>query len=345
MSAHVVTNPRDRIRRYLKELFELMGTPLPLEWPEVPKQAYVQLRDQLFRQIERELSFVHGQSHLHKHQKIYARFFTETTRSLFEMDWNQPYPIHEASEETMVRLAERPGAVGPEFDQLYCTPDSTQRRTEVLLQSHDPAHSRVFFLGDDDLGSVLLAPHFEGEEGEVHVLDIDDRILAHVKARVPSVHCHKIDLVKGLIPESLAASFDAVVLDPPWDRYECLMFLDKAICFLNNSPSARIYLSFCPIQMELYRNGMAHFFRHLAKRGMTLDSVTPVFNLYSLDEQDTPSFRQELDEALPALDAPVFQHMRGVPYAYSNLYVIRRTLESQIRWWREALFRYKHIGG
>jgi len=127
--------------------------------------------------------------------------------------------------EVLELLGTRPEAI-IEYDQLYCTPDSTERRIERILQEFGDEKHRVLFLGDDDMGSVVLASRFKGE---VHMMDLDDRIHEAVAEKAPSVFRHKVDFVQGGVPVEFYQTFDAVILDPPWDFYRLWCFLDKAM--------------------------------------------------------------------------------------------------------------------
>ena len=329
MTSPSLPEPRQKIRAFLRNLCDGVGLALPENWPAVPPSELASLRKALRDRIDGLYQFIDSQASISLTQKRYARFFPETTMQLLRLDWCQAESYHEASEEVVGRLEGRPPAVVA-YDQLYCTPDSTQRRIHRILQSV-PAepNSRVLFLGDDDLGSVVLAPGFVGE---THVIDLDNRLLEFIQERAPSVTRHKVDLFSDGIPKAMKGAFDAVVLDPPWDEYGCWSFLNKAIVCLKQEPHARIFWSFCPLQMELAGAPVARLWKRLAAHGFTAEAIETSFNLYDLVATETDEYQALMKIYLPEVDSLLLQLMKQAPYAFAHLYRLRRIEHFKLGW-------------
>lgn len=312
--------PRRRIRAFLRGWFAFLGHPLPDEWPAISPQSYSQLTaaarhalDQLYDEVERF-------PELTAERRLFPRYLGETALYLMQLDAEQPVEWHEAPDELIELLADRPEAI-IEYDQLYCTPDTTHRRVQRILRDFGRPDASVLFLGDDDLGSVALSQSFEGS---IHMIDLDDRLHDFIEEKAPSVHRHKADFILKGIPEECYQAFDAVVLDPPWDFFRLWCFLDKALFCLKDSPHARIYLCHCPLVLEHHLRQVHEFMIRLGQRGLMLDTVETAFNLYSTNEDDLPDFQQRLEANLPPIDSPLLNFLRLQPYAHAQLYVLRR---------------------
>lgn len=332
---------RRKLRAYLTMLFEELGRPLPEAWPDVPGEVFYEYFGSLRQQIDRLMEHIATREDLEWRQKKWARFFPETVLHLLRADWQSPPEwFEQASESTEEVLSRRPPPI-VQYDQLYCTPDSTERRAHKIIQAFNEREGRVLFLGDDDLGSVILAPHFDGE---VHVIDLDDRLLRFIEEQDMGIQTHSFDLIQRGVPASFYESFDAVVLDPPWDYHGTWSFLNKAIYCLKDHRRARIFLSFCPLQLELERNHMARFLKRLSKLGMTCEAIVNSFNLYDLIPIDTPEYDTLIDYYILKLDSPLMDLLQQAPYAYAHLYELRR-LEgvrpsalgrAWFKWWHTA---------
>ncbi len=333
-SSAPLPEPRVKIREYIRQLFTGIGRELPEVWPNISSSEFAEYRQALSDRIEGLYQYIDSQPDIHPTQKAFARFFPETTLRLLELDWSQPEQRHTVTQDTLDRLERRPPAVVA-YDQLYCTPDSTERRANRVLETvpQDPT-SRVLFLGDDDLGSIILAPRFAGE---VHVIDLDDRLLSYIEEQAPNVVRHKVDLFLGGIPRDMVESYDAVVLDPPWDEHGSWLFLAKAIVCLKQVPHARIFLSFCPLEMELAGAAMARMWRRLAQHGLTAEAIETSFNLYDLVATETEGYQKLMKLYLPPVSSPLMDLLRQAPYAFAHLYQLRRIEHFQAnrmrKWW------------
>lgn len=330
------TSHRQRLRNYLRELFEEHGTALPEEWPHVPHEVFNFHYKELRERIDRLYDYIDRHPTLKRKQKQYARFFPESVIQLLLFDWHTPEEDSVAQESTIKVLQERP-APSVTFDQLYCTPDTTERRADRIRKAFSGRKGKILFLGDDDLGSVTLAQDFEGE---IHMLDLDQRLLQYVNEQAPSVITHSYDLIGSGVPVEFYESFDAVVLDPPWDIWGAWAFLSKAIYCLKRDRHARIYFSFCPLQLELEGKRMAKLIRRFAKHGMGFESILARFNIYDLQPIDTPAYGALTEDYILHIDSPLMDALQKAPYAYAHLYELRRLREIQMPKWKQAFFKW-----
>lgn len=313
-------HPRYRIRVFLHRLFRFLGQELPEDWPEVSASTFCYYKGWLQKHLDSLYQYIEARREFDRDQQLMPRYLGETALYLMRVDFMYPETMHTATQESLDALSGRPEAI-IQFDQLYCTADTTERRANRVREGFDVEGSRVLMLGDDDLVSVLLAPDFRGE---VHVIDLDDRLLDYVRSQVPQVQCHKADFFYGGIPAKLYQTFDAVMLDPPWTFYHMWCFLDKAIFCLKEDDHARIFLSYCPLLLEHRQGLMGKFQKRLAQRGFTFESVETAYNLYELSPEVLPDFQSRLDQWLPQVDSPLLSFLRQLPYAHAQLYVLRR---------------------
>jgi len=174
------------------------------------------------------------------------------------------------------------------------------------------------------------------------MIDLDDRLHEYIARKAPQVIRHKADFIYKGIDQSLCESFDAVLLDPPWDFYRLWCFLDKAIFCLKQSPHARIYLSYCPLVLEHREQKMAQFQDRVARRYMTFDSIEPAFNLYSLSRTDQPDLQTRLDPDMPPMESPLLTLLRELPFVHTQLYVLRRLPHVAMGRLRRAFFHWWH---
>ncbi len=301
----------------------------PEGWPQVSPSEYGELRFQLRARIEALYDFIDNRPNGKKEEPVAIRLLGESAQNLLDLEWRRPASYLEASSTFLQLCEERPDPL-LQYDQLYCTPDSTERRIHQVLQDIDKQDTRVLFMGDDDLGSIALSRHFDGE---IHVFEFDERVLSHIREKAPQVQCHNVDLVLGGVPRSMKGAFDAVVLDPPWDNYHAWCFLHKALFCLRESPQARIYLSFCPLNAEHLEKKAHTFFHRFGQVGLTFESITPTFHLYPLQGTE---FMELLLKHIPPMESPLLDVLKTLPFGYSNLYKLRHTEHfrgSRLRRW------------
>lgn len=320
------------IQTYTHELLEQLQL-RPESWPHIHPSTYAQIRQALQHQIGALYHFVEAR-HLTE-AAISLRLLGESALWLLDLAWRYKAERFEASSAFLHICAQRPKPL-LQYDQLYCTPDSTERRVREVAQDIEGEGGRVLFLGDDDLGSVALASLFSGS---IHVCEFDSRVLSFIRAQAEQVQCHEIDLVLGGMMPYLRESFDAVILDPPWDEYHAWCFLHKARYCLKQEPTARIYLSFCPLFLEFAEKKTQPFFERLADVGLTVEKMTPAFHLYALEQTE---FMQTLLSHIPDMESPLLRLLCQVPFGFSHLYTLRRTQHFRETWLQRKWLHWWH---
>ncbi|MCB9643785.1 MAG: bis-aminopropyl spermidine synthase family protein [Myxococcales bacterium] len=330
-------SPSSHIRTFLHQLFTEIGDPLPEMWPHVSSAEYASRFRTLRQRLSQLYDFLDKHPTQNRVQRLFTRFYAESASALFALDREQAGLSLQAHPSSVQKLAARP-PVEVRYDQLYCTPDSTERRVNKILEvQSSPDQGRVLFVGDDDLGSIVLSDRFQGE---IHVIDLDTRLLDFIEQQAPQVQLHKIDLILGGVPPWMQGHFDTVVLDPPWDIGGAWAFLSRALYCLKQSPAARIILAFCPIQMELIGSEMRRFWLRLARYGLACESIHAACHLYDLTPMQTESYRRAFGLYLPEIESPLFDVLIKVPYTFSHLYELRRIEGFRMGKLRQKLFSW-----
>jgi hypothetical protein len=152
-------------------------------------------------------------------------------------------------------------------------------RARFLAGEYDLAGASVVCLGDHDLTSLaltLLEPRLEAA-----VVDVDERVLDHVRRAAAAEHLPVAtafaDLRLGL-PPSLARSADLVFTDPPYTPEGVRLFLLRALEALRRQGHPRVV--FC------YGYGERHLVRGVEVQGvlgdlrLAVEAVLPGFNRY-----------------------------------------------------------------
>jgi hypothetical protein len=137
-------------------------------------------------------------------------------------------------------------ALKAEWGQAYCNEVSCIKRVKLLLRDFTDNDSKVLFLGDDDLTSLVLKSL---SNFELHVIDIDEELLQFIEKKNPAIHTKKIDLNRE-IPEDLTGYFDAVCLHPYLNLDGIKMFLKGAVDCLKKNKNSRIYMTSWPVALS-----------------------------------------------------------------------------------------------
>ena len=131
------------------------------------------------------------------------------------------------------------------FGQLFCTPDTSFRRIELIMRDFSSPDTKVLFLGDDDLCSIALKSL---SDFKVHMLDLDRELIKFIDSKNMGIKTRVANLKRG-IPKDLQDYFDAVMIDPFWDLKRTEMFLEPAIVSMKKNSKSKLYISICPFVM------------------------------------------------------------------------------------------------
>lgn len=325
-----------QVHDFCQDLVQAAKTPTQL-WPAPNSKSYSLLRRHLRDQLKELYHAIAELPEPKPERDASLRVLGESALTLLDLHWRYPTSYLQPSEEFASLVKDRPEAI-LDYDQLYCSPDSTERRIARILESVDSQSGRVLFMGDDDLGSIALSNQFEGE---IHTMELDTRLLDYIKEKAPQTTCHQIDLFLGGIPKDLQGYFDAIMLDPPWDEYHAWCFLHKADLCLKQSHDARIFMSFCPLNVEHLHQKAQPFFQRFAQKGFVCEHLIPGHHLYPLQGTE---FLQLLLSHIPPFESTLLDCLRTLPFGFSHLYVFRRCQTHRTnrlyswftRWWHSA---------
>lgn len=329
-------HPRWRIRNFLHHLFGVLGEPLSDAWPAVSAQEFGACMGILRKRLQPLYDYTETQAAWSMERRFMARYLGDTACYLMRLDWSQPDAVHDGDEAIRALLSDRPRAI-TDYDQLYCSVDTAVRRAQRVRESFDDPHCKVLMLGDDDLISVVLAQSFQGD---IHMVDLDDRLHEYIAEKAPRVQRHKADFIGGGLPMELFGAFDAVMLDPPWNHYRLWCFIEKAMFALKETTDARIYLSYCPLILEYHDQKIDRLLSRLASFGFTFARIETAFNLYDLSPDDLPDFPQRLAPHIPPVESPLLDILCRIPYAHTQLYALRRLPYERPNWLRRKLFTW-----
>ena len=149
----------------------------------------------------------------------------------------------------VVELMERLIAAGPRerhaLDHVAATPETVVRRALLLGARFWLPGSRLLCVGDHDLTSLAVALVHPGVQ--VDVVDVDDRILAHIDAQAAAlgldVRTHWTDLRLGL-PASVRERADLAITDPPYTPDGVGLFVARAVEGLRDPERGRVLLAY-----------------------------------------------------------------------------------------------------
>ncbi|MBO3745368.1 bis-aminopropyl spermidine synthase family protein [Streptosporangiaceae bacterium NEAU-GS5] len=136
-------------------------------------------------------------------------------------------------------------AAGPRgrqaLDHVAATPDTVLRRALLLGARFRLDGARLLCVGDHDLTSLavrMIHPHVE-----VTVVDVDERILAHIDAAGLGVRTLWADLRLGLAPSARGWA-DLAITDPPYTAAGVGLFTGRAAEGLRDRDQGRILLAY-----------------------------------------------------------------------------------------------------
>ncbi|TNE49947.1 MAG: putative methyltransferase [Deltaproteobacteria bacterium] len=327
-----IPTSRQRIRSYTQALLQHLACSFVEEWPDAHASMFRESVEQLYLRCDVMLGQIKGNDKSAREGRLAIELYREFSHQLLWLDWSEPLDKHKVLPEWEERLSGRPlGTM--EFDQLFCTVDSTFRRAQALLPYLNRSESRVLCLGDDDLVSLALRSMWDGE---IHVLDLDTRLLDFLEDQGESIHCHKHDLDNDTIPENLRGKFDIVLYDPPWEKYPAWLFLQWAEACLRPEAHVHCMVSFCPLYLEYDERQLDRVFQDFVKAGFAMDAIHPRFSLYSLGEENNPELTQILQHYTIPMESLLVEHFKTLPYVCSHLYVLRRMHpQGALGWWRK----------
>ena len=182
-------------------------------------------------------------------------------------------------------LAELASAVeeGPasdlDLDHVTATAETALRRALFLATRFD-LHDRVLLcVGDHDLTSIALTLVCPGARAEV--VDIDERVLAHIDAVAArldlGVRTHTADLRLGL-PSTVRGVADVVFTDPPYTADGVELFVRRGVEGMADPRRGRVLVAYGA--SETTPKLAATTQSRLARMDLLFEAVWPDFNRY-----------------------------------------------------------------
>lgn len=166
-----------------------------------------------------------------------------------------------------------------DLDHVTATADTALRRALFLFTRFDLADSTVLCVGDHDLTSVALALISPGTR--VEVVDIDERVLAHIDATTErlgvQVRTHAADLRLGL-PSTLRGTADVVFTDPPYTPDGVELFVRRGLEGMSDPRQGRVLLSYGV--SEASPKPAATTQARLLRMDLLVEAMWPDFNRY-----------------------------------------------------------------
>ncbi|GAB3277475.1 bis-aminopropyl spermidine synthase family protein [Parasphingorhabdus pacifica] len=164
------------------------------------------------------------------------------------------------------------------LDHVTATAESVLRRAEWMCENYDLRGAKLLCLGDHDLTSLAVA--LVEPSVSVTVVDVDERILAHIDAlaagndfRIRTLHA---DLRFGL-PSVVSGWADVVVTDPPYTPEGVGLFAARAAeCLAGSHGRVLIAYGFSDRSPALGHKVQ----QELLRLGMVFEAILPAFHRY-----------------------------------------------------------------
>ncbi|WP_017587242.1 bis-aminopropyl spermidine synthase family protein [Nocardiopsis ganjiahuensis] len=183
-----------------------------------------------------------------------------------------------AAAELVRAVAEGPSS-DLDLDHVSATAETALRRALFLATRFDLRQRTVLCVGDHDLTSVALTLVEPG--ARVEVVDLDERVLAHIDAVADrlglAVRTHSADLRLGL-PPVLRESSDLVFTDPPYTPDGVELFVRRGVEGLSDPKRSRVLVAYGA--SETTPKLAAATQARLVRSGLLMEAVWPDFNRY-----------------------------------------------------------------
>lgn len=188
----------------------------------------------------------------------------------------QPRPVLAAAE--AIRRLRPPART--EIDQCHVDCASLARRVAALVASRPMGRTRVAFVGDDDLASVMLLQTAPPEY--TLLLDIDERIVAAVSAEAvrlglsSRVRAERADLSsdadRSAVLDQYGETFDLVVTDPPYAHDGMSLFVRTAMTL--TAYTGEVHIAVPALLAEAWTDELLHAVQlMLANGGFVIDQL------------------------------------------------------------------------
>ncbi len=186
---------------------------------------------------------------------------------------------HPRAEAELVRAVAEGPSSDLNLDHVSATAETALRRALFLATRFDLDQRTVLCVGDHDLTSLALSLVAPGVR--VEVVDLDERVLAHIDAAAErlglAVRTHSADLRLGL-PTALRESSDLVFTDPPYTPDGVELFVRRGVEGLADPRHSRVLVAYGA--SETTPKLAAATQARLVRSGLLMEAVWPDFNRY-----------------------------------------------------------------
>ncbi|MBU4337051.1 MAG: bis-aminopropyl spermidine synthase family protein, partial [Actinobacteria bacterium] len=124
------------------------------------------------------------------------------------------------------------------FDHVPATRASVARRATWLADELWLPGATIAFVGDHDLTSVALA--LAVPDVRIVVVDLDARLLDHLREVLPDAELHHLDL-RDPLPTHLVGTADAFVTDPPYTPTGAALFVARGLAMLRGGSAGAVH--------------------------------------------------------------------------------------------------------
>ncbi|WP_049578017.1 bis-aminopropyl spermidine synthase family protein [Nocardiopsis sp. SBT366] len=188
-------------------------------------------------------------------------------------------PAHAWATAELARAISEGPASDLDLDHVSATAETALRRALFLATRFDLRQRTLLCVGDHDLTSLALA--LVRPEARVRVVDLDERVLAHIDAVAERlglpVRTHTADLRLGL-PASLREGADLVFTDPPYTPDGVDLFVRRGVEGLADPRRGRVLVAYGA--SETTPKLAAATQARMVRSGLLLEAVWPDFNRY-----------------------------------------------------------------
>ncbi|NKY98625.1 bis-aminopropyl spermidine synthase family protein [Nocardiopsis alborubida] len=179
----------------------------------------------------------------------------------------------------LARAVEQGPASDLDLDHVAATAETALRRALLLSTRFDLRDRTLLCVGDHDLTSVALALVCPGARAEV--VDIDERVLAHIDALAAdlglAVRTHAADLRLGL-PPAVRGVAEVVFTDPPYTPDGVELFVRRGVEGMADPRRGRVLVAYGA--SETTPRLAAATQARLVRMDLLLEAVWPDFNRY-----------------------------------------------------------------
>ena len=161
-----------------------------------------------------------------------------------------------------------------QFDQFGATEETLAARANLLAERGFLSDSKILFLGDYDLTSLVCLP--KEKNTEIWVLDADRDVLEVIKRESKGAIFTVEHNLTAPLPKRLVASFDSVFTDPPYTPEGVSLFLSRSLEALVKGVRGRIFLSYGsldPVRVLALQE-------KILEHGVLIEELRPGFNEY-----------------------------------------------------------------